>query len=140
VCTTTRTSSRTISWRCSSVSPASRRARSSASASNGRLGHVRGSRGLEGRHAGFQLGPLGDDPIELRVELCILEATPDTEGQGLLALTLERVERPPEGDGLGGGDGTLGIVFDAPVEIREKPGRPRDSSPCGGLLIVRYPP
>jgi hypothetical protein len=55
---------------------------------HGRLGQFRGLRGLQGGHAAVQLYLLGRNTVELDVELCVAQATPDVEGKGLLALTL----------------------------------------------------
>ena len=86
---------------------------------NGRLGQFWGLRGLQGGHAAAQLFLVGGNPVELGVELCIAHATLDVEGKGLRALTLERVERPRQGDRLGDCDGALGIPFDTLVKVRE---------------------
>jgi hypothetical protein len=84
---------------------------------DGRLGQFWGLRGFQGGHAAVQLYLVGGNPVELGVELRIVETTPDVEGQGLLALTLKHVERPGEGDRLGNCDGALGVAFALTVEF-----------------------
>jgi hypothetical protein len=58
------------------------------------LWHNLGTWSLYGVQAGLQLSSLRVDAVEFDVEVGIRESAADVEGDGLLALSLKRDERP----------------------------------------------
>jgi hypothetical protein len=91
----------------------------------------------EGGEAVFEGVALANYPIELGVELLVAEAAADVEGDGLLALAFEGVERPAECDRLGLHDRALRRALGLSVEIVEDIARaaqpPLDVGPDGRL-------
>jgi hypothetical protein len=86
---------------------------------DGRLGQFENLRRLQGRHAALQLCLLGGNPVELGIELLIVQTTANVEGKGLSALTLERVKRPRQGDGLDDRDSPCSFALAPPAELLE---------------------
>lgn len=109
------TSSHAISWRCSSVSPASRQP-SAPSSVGGTLDEGERLWCNQRVRAGFERSLLAGDALEFAIGLGFTEMAADRETQDPIALGLEAINRASERDALGLRDSRF--VLDAQARLR----------------------